>query len=257
MASETFDQRFKRLTSEMLMLDICRALGIEVRDLMKIRAGVRVQLSSDRLRRLCREQGLDYPSFVRDIDSPWSSELKPATVITSDGPAAPAEIPANAAKAAKSQPAEAPTPLAVASNAPKFRPDGSRIVESPPAAAVFEEPPQRLSRLQIVSGSSPAAPQLVSGVVEKIRSVMASAASKLTGEYLPGRGDDLIIEDEHDDASERESAPAGSYHEPKKLAADALQGGDHAVVQSLIAEVSGLRREVKALSSRLDSLSGR
>jgi len=114
MSIETFDQRFKRLTSDMLMIDICRLLGIEIRQLMKIRSGNRVELSMNGLRRLCLEQGLDFSSFIRGYSDPWSAELSPTQVITSDEPS---EMPA----------------MVKAGSKPLFRADGSRIPQEPTA----------------------------------------------------------------------------------------------------------------------------
>jgi hypothetical protein len=248
MASETFDQRFKRLTGDMLMLDICRTLGIEVRDLMKIRSGVRVTISMDRLRRLCQDQGLDFGSFTRDYDAPWSSELKTPQVITSDSPAPTPRQATAEAQIPKRTPA-------------RFRPDGSRIVESPTSAGKHEEParPRRLSQLPIVTnGNQESKPSVVS----RIKAVMASAANLLT-ETLPERGDDLVIE--HDDAqAERNvyqtqsvTGESFAYPEPQKLPAVGSGSGENATVQTIMVEVADLRREVSALSSRLNQLLGR
>jgi hypothetical protein len=145
---ETFDQRFKRLTSDMLMIDICRLLDIEIRQLMKIRSGQRIELGMNGLRRLCMEQGLDFNSFIRGYDEPWSSELQPSQVITSDEPVA---IPVAAGK----------------TTGPLFRPDGSRITREKPAPMPSvksksepppETPPASSKKLQVSFRPTKSAP---------------------------------------------------------------------------------------------------
>ncbi len=152
MSIETFDQRFKRLTSDMLMIDLCRMLGIEIRQLMKIRSGVRVDLDMTALRKLCMEQGLDFSSFIRGYNEPWSSELTPTEVITSDTP--------------KTIPSPSGRPL--------FRADGSRI-PTPPVKATT--PPPAVPKTPApVAAAAPSASVKPTPPIETVRSEQAPAA---------------------------------------------------------------------------------
>lgn len=193
MTIETFDQRFKRLTSDMLMIDICRLLGIEIRQLMKIRAGVRIELSMSGLRKLCLEQGLDFASFTRGYADPWSSELSPTETVTSD------------------EPTEAPMQLAKSKGSgPIFRSDGSRIPQA--------TPPKRSSSVETVrstpSDTPPALPKTAKppALPDKKIQVSFRPSKSMTPPTVPEKYDsnldDDFIDDDDDDSNPQNSIAA-------------------------------------------------
>ena len=287
MSIETFDQRFKRLTSDMLMIDLCRLLGIEIRHLMKIRSGVRVELSMDGLRKLCLEQGLDFSSFVRGYADPWSSELEQTEVITSD---APTEAPLQIAAAAA--PAKGGRSL--------FRSDGSRLPVPPP-------PPKRSAPVETVRSSAPPAPpappEPPAPPIEKPRQAQPPAAQKkLQVSFRPVKApqpptvpekyepqtDDEIFEDDFDPrpsiASRLREVVTSAFRRndvqseqvelysgvtPARIvtsrgssvisnnpseANTPLEKTQAKEIQSLISEVSSLRREIDHLSTSVREL---
>lgn len=242
MSIETFDQRFKRLTSDMLMIDICRLLDIEIRQLMKIRSGQRVELSMNGLRRLCIEQGLDFNSFSRGYDEPWSSELTPAQVITADEPG-----PVKTKKA------------------PLFRPDGSRITSVPAPKA----PP------------TPAKPPVPRGLEVRFRPGKAAPAPKVPEKYTGGTQDHLFEEDDafldtgesrapqpsiasrlreavssafrrNDIESDQAALYSGVSRRATSQAPPEREQGSE--IAGLINEVASLRREIGALQASLRRL---
>jgi hypothetical protein len=242
MSIETFDQRFKRLTSDMLMIDICRLLDIEIRQLMKIRSGQRVELSMNGLRRLCIEQGLDFNSFTRGYDEPWTSELTPAQVITADEPA--------------------PTPRA----GTIFRPDGSRVPkEAVPKAPVPKIPPQRakppVSRGVQVSfrpGKSAPAPMVPERYTADPEEHLFEEADptphtpRSSGETMPQPSIAARLREVVSSAFRRndiESDQAALYSSIALRASSQAppESEQASAITELVAEVSSLRREIGAL----------
>jgi len=243
MAIETFDQRFKRLTGDMLMLDICRILGIEVRDLMKIRSGVRIPLSRERLRHLCLDQSVDYDLFVRDIDEPWSSE-RITPVITMDTPAP--------------KPSTPRTRSAGTRSGPRFRADGSRILESESTetssmtttrqteVGEIAAPPQttteiasatprmtRLSRIPIVRGESQGheSKNPVGVLFEKLRNTASATLVHINAQT---------------------KVPSIKYQEPEKANALSPLGSDQHTLRELLSDLRSFQEEVGHLSARLE-----
>ena len=292
MPIETFDQRFKRLTSDMLMIDICRLLGIEIRQLMKIRSGVRVELSMGSLRKLCLEQGLDFTSFVRGYADPWSSELEQSEVITSE----------ESLEEAPETFASSPHELAKATKRDNslFRPDGSRIA-APPAPA---SAPKRPTPVETVRSSgrpeedkpsavppSAAKPEVTKAPLPKklqvsFRPAKAAPAPTVPAKYEPEPEDDFDeYEDEaprpsiasrlreavtsafRRDRAENDQAELYSGVAPARTITVSGSSGDSLYpaparqaaapsqeIQKLISEVSDLRSEIRHLSLTVHAL---
>jgi hypothetical protein len=249
MAVETFDQRFKRLTSDLLMLDICRMLGIEVRDLMKIRQGIRVQLNMDKVKRLCLDQGLDFMSFTRDYDQPWSAENKPAEVITSDTPA-----PARRRTVEAAAPAT-PNAQQVDASDLRFRNDGSRIVEK-------HLPKTPVAPIPAVRSSQPPASPVEDvrsvpsgiGVVGRLKAAVATAAALLGSNDAPAaevRREDNRVPTSHGEVD------SYNYPEPRKIGGGDWNSAESQKLQTVLEEVTDLRREVSVLATRINELIGR